>query len=247
MLSNLSKWQLAVRKAPRSRLAPGTKLVLLTLGTYMDAQLYCFPSTEELAAATGFSKRAVIEHLDKAAQAGFLQKSVKGRGGKGWSRHEYTGLVPGAATRAREGGDKSSPREADGGDKNDIKAVTNCHPNLSIELSKEEGQSPRRRAEEDGKKAEFIFEGRIIRLKSRDWEARKARYGLSDAQLARWLNDRDRWLRTLAPNDRRVVDWWHSTWKALEAEVAGILKSAEYAKEAPAAKPKERQAMVVWG
>lgn len=85
-------WRQAVQK---SGLPSTTKLILLNLSVYMnDAGDCCYPSIRQQAEDTGLSARAVCEHLGRAVEAGFLEKSKHGFGGQSWARNEYQAALP---------------------------------------------------------------------------------------------------------------------------------------------------------
>ena len=80
-------WRQAVL---HSALPATTKLVLLVLGCHMnDAGESCYPSTRTLANECGLSRQAVMEHLDRAREAGWVRVSRHGFGGQIWRRNEY--------------------------------------------------------------------------------------------------------------------------------------------------------------
>jgi hypothetical protein len=54
----------------------------------------CYPTTKQLAGATGLSERAVCEHIGKAADAGWLSVSVHGFKGQKWKNHQYQAAWP---------------------------------------------------------------------------------------------------------------------------------------------------------
>lgn len=72
-----------------------TRLVLLTLSTFMDRSSAAWPSTMTLAECTGLSERAVCTHLEAAERDGWITRSTRG-GGRGWKRHTYRATVPDA-------------------------------------------------------------------------------------------------------------------------------------------------------
>ena len=83
----LYRWIDAIKK---SSLAPTTRLVLLTLSTYMNTRCTsCFPSTKTLASDTGLSQKSICTHLRIAADSHWIKKKNKGCNGKGWKRHKY--------------------------------------------------------------------------------------------------------------------------------------------------------------
>lgn len=98
-----------------------TRHVLLTLALHMDATGgSCWPSVRTLAEETGLSRRAVMEHIEKAASEGWVKRWVRGAGGRGWRLAEYQATVPDHVVIVHnrditEGGDPHSPRQADGG------------------------------------------------------------------------------------------------------------------------------------
>lgn len=130
-------WREAIQK---SNLAPTTRHILLNLSTYMnDKGGCCFPSIELQAADTGLSKKAVIQHLQKAVDSGFLFKSQHGYAGQQWKRNEYRAIFPSEVTlygRAdahaddkAEGGYRSSPPSQEGGYPEGEKVVTHGNTN----------------------------------------------------------------------------------------------------------------------
>lgn len=85
-------WREAILK---SNLESTTKLVLLTLSTYMnDHGNSCFPSHQTIADNASLSKRAVINHIQNAVDAGFLKKSKREVAGKIWDSNEYFASFP---------------------------------------------------------------------------------------------------------------------------------------------------------
>lgn len=86
------EWQAAIKGS--DALHRTTKSVLQTLATYMGKNGEAFPSTKTLASATGLTERSICTHLEKAAQSGWLMKSLRGKNGQGWKRHAYTALIP---------------------------------------------------------------------------------------------------------------------------------------------------------
>ncbi|MGB3897022.1 MAG: helix-turn-helix domain-containing protein [Mesorhizobium sp.] len=85
-------WRHAITQ---SGLAPTTRLVLLTISCFMnDTGDGCYPTTKQLAEATGLSERAVCTHIDVAKQAGWLTVSVHGFKGQKWKNHQYKAAWP---------------------------------------------------------------------------------------------------------------------------------------------------------
>lgn len=79
-----------------SELPPTTRHVLLTLACHMnDAGQSCYPSIELLCKETGLSNRAVITHLQNAAEAGWISVAKHGFAGQRWANNEYKMAWPG--------------------------------------------------------------------------------------------------------------------------------------------------------
>ena len=66
----------------------------------------------------------------------------------------------------------------------------------------------------------YCFDGPVIRLLRKDWDAFKSEFGLDNQQLEYLLNERDKFLQRLDPEDRRRKLWWGPTkqWLISEAE-----------------------------
>lgn len=88
---------------------PTTRFVLLTLSTWMDEKLHCFPSIATVALATGLSERTVLRHVHAARDEGWIVINTKAGSGRGWKRNEYVGTYP-------QGGDPVSVPKPQGGD-----------------------------------------------------------------------------------------------------------------------------------
>lgn len=58
----------------------------------------CYPSQDTLARDTGLARRVVGAHLRAAEAAGWIERSGRGVGGRGWRRHAYVLTVPAAPT-----------------------------------------------------------------------------------------------------------------------------------------------------
>ncbi|WP_073833039.1 helix-turn-helix domain-containing protein [Pseudovibrio exalbescens] len=85
-------WRQAIYK---SNLPAMTKHVLQTLSAFMNSfGESCYPSVETLAEYTSLSKRAVIDHLRQAREAGWIEVSSHGFRGQKWKRNEYTPRWP---------------------------------------------------------------------------------------------------------------------------------------------------------
>ena len=85
-------WEDAITK---SNLEPMTRLVLLTLRTYMNAKNeQCFPGAKKIAQSSGMSLRSVFTHLHKAEKAGFVVITKKKSHNGGHDSNEYTACYP---------------------------------------------------------------------------------------------------------------------------------------------------------
>lgn len=72
-----------------------TRLVLLTLSTFMNAKnTSAYPSQDELARCSGMSRSSVFRHLQKAEAAGFIEVSKHGFAGQKWANNEYNAVIP---------------------------------------------------------------------------------------------------------------------------------------------------------
>ena len=101
---------------------------LCTLATYMDADGYCYPSQQELAAAMGCSRQMANERIKSLAEFRFegqpvliIVKEKRGKAGK-WSRNGYQVMSlsklriyddPPGTTSAQHGNDSSSDTSPD--------------------------------------------------------------------------------------------------------------------------------------
>lgn len=99
--------------------------VLLTLSTYGDVEgREIFPSTRELARATGLSRRRVEEHLRIAAEEGWIDREASGTG-HGWRQMSYRLGMPENVGTLRphhedaRGDAPSPPSHPEGGDAGD--------------------------------------------------------------------------------------------------------------------------------
>ena len=121
-------WRHAILK---SELPATTRHVLLTLSCYMnDVGGGCYPTTLDLAAATGLSQRAVCTHILAAKSAGWLRVSEHGFRGQKWKNHQYEaawpkleGAEPASVPLASEGTERGSVRDCEGTEPNDAKAL----------------------------------------------------------------------------------------------------------------------------
>lgn len=108
------KWR---RGILQSGLPSTTRLVLHTLSCFMNNDgSDCYPTTAQVAEASGLSERAVCTHIAQASDKGWLRVSVKRTGQ--WKRHQYRALWPGLAERGSVDGPDDNTRSAsknDGG------------------------------------------------------------------------------------------------------------------------------------
>lgn len=104
-----------------------------------------FPSTRLLAAETGLSERAVIDHLALADLLGWLKKASAGFTNKGWRKHRYEPLIPakvlnegkhqGAEPRSARAVDNSSEgaeRPSKGAEPDDKKVLNNIQSKSTV-------------------------------------------------------------------------------------------------------------------
>lgn len=197
------------REFLKSDLSSTTKLVLLVLAAHMDDMCgECFPSQTHLARQTGLSKRAVIEHLGRAEQAGWLRKKSRGLNGSKWSSIEYDATQPDEVNVLHLWGERGSPQRCRTFTPgvNDVHAcgVNDVHPtypykeNITSPVTISCDQHTRARAEGESR-SEILFEelktrypshriGRWKRAKE-IWEREKlaARHAEISASLEAWL------------------------------------------------------------
>lgn len=98
-------WQHAIRS---SKLESTTKLVCYTIWSHMASDgTGCFPSYALIAEESGLSRRSVIDHVQKAAQAGFLQVDNRQRENGSATSNIYRPTMPGSEPAAL-GGERGS-------------------------------------------------------------------------------------------------------------------------------------------
>ncbi|SDR09967.1 helix-turn-helix domain-containing protein [Pseudovibrio sp. Tun.PSC04-5.I4] len=79
----------------KSDLPGPTRAVLQALSMFMNAVgESCYPSIEDLVEYSGFSKNAVLKHIDIAKEAGWIEVSQHGFRGQRWKRQEYVARWP---------------------------------------------------------------------------------------------------------------------------------------------------------
>lgn len=79
----------------RSDLPPSTKLVLHTLGMFMNEfGESCHPSVADICRHSGLDKKTVLKHLGLARDAGWIAVSQHGYRGQRWKRQEYVACWP---------------------------------------------------------------------------------------------------------------------------------------------------------
>lgn len=124
-MSLFFSWRSAFQK---SDLPPTTKLVLFCISTYMnDHGEGAFPSIETLMKDSSLSNRAVITHIKKAQQDGFLEVSQHGFSGQAWRRNEYCISIPKVVNEVHNVDEKVVNLTTEGGEPNDIKVVNEVH------------------------------------------------------------------------------------------------------------------------
>ncbi|WP_416877953.1 helix-turn-helix domain-containing protein [Litorimonas sp.] len=126
-------WQDAITE---SDLKATTRLVLLTLATFMNAKnTAAHPTQEELARCSGLSIRAVKSNLKLAIDAGFLEVSKHGFGGQKWANNQYKAVMPtpskGSAAGAPDS-EKVVQQVPKGSAPNDQKVVQEVHTNNPV-------------------------------------------------------------------------------------------------------------------
>jgi len=84
----------------------------------------CFPSIDTISAETGLSRRAVIEHLRKAKDLGWVKVGLHGFRGQKWKSHEYTVAVPEGGYAESPASEKAVTFAQEDGDFHDKKVVT---------------------------------------------------------------------------------------------------------------------------
>jgi hypothetical protein len=85
-------WRAAILK---SGLPATTRHVLLTLSLYInDVGQSAYPSIKRLSEDTGLTERAVLQHLQKARDAGWLVIGKHGFSGQKWAANEYFPMLP---------------------------------------------------------------------------------------------------------------------------------------------------------
>jgi len=106
---NFFTWRSAILK---SDLQSTTKLVLLVISTYMDDHGGgAFPSTRTIANDASLSQKAVLTHVEKAQEAGFLIVFKKKQRGQDWALNHYKIAFP--VKHAAEGGSAPSENQPD--------------------------------------------------------------------------------------------------------------------------------------
>ena len=71
---------------------PITRLVLLALAKFMDRDGKAFPGQRKLASTSALNQRTVNLHLGHAESAGWIVRSLKGRGPR--AGHKYQAAIP---------------------------------------------------------------------------------------------------------------------------------------------------------
>ena len=176
-------WRDAIQK---SSLEPTTRFVLLNLSIYMNEKGEgCYPSIETQAENTGLSPRAVITHLQKAADAQFLIITKHGLAGQKWKRNEYRAVYPNDMLTLRhqdvpvdaEGGEpRSLPLLPEGGERSDVKVVNDVHTNSPVNSTLED--IDKKTKAKKSKKGEKVLIA--------DWEAKNGK--LAVPMMRPWID-----------------------------------------------------------
>lgn len=129
-------WRHAIQ---RSGLKSTTRLVLFNLSCHMnEVGESCHPSVEHQAEATGLSKRAIIEHIQLAVDAGFLVKQYIHPKESQWKYSEYRAVfpevfsLPTAKDYASNVGDPPACGKNTSGDPSGTMLVTQGNSNSSL-------------------------------------------------------------------------------------------------------------------
>lgn len=121
-LPNLFNWRKAWLK---SELHPNSRLILHTIGCYMNAaDEIAWPSIERLVEETGLSRSSVCKYLDAAVKAGWLEKWRRRKAGEQWAQNHYRLAVPDCVMREHAaevaGLLQSPPHGCDGSQAHDL-------------------------------------------------------------------------------------------------------------------------------
>ena len=138
-MKNVFSWRNAIQE---SDLEPTTRLVLFNLSLHMNEQgRSCYPTVDTQARETGLSRRAVITHLDRASDAGFIIKKPMGLAGQKWKNNQYIAAYPQCFDLLRvapsetdiqpKAGEPDALPLLEGGERDDMKAVNVLHPNTT--------------------------------------------------------------------------------------------------------------------
>lgn len=74
---------------------PATRHVLHALSLYMNADGgSCYPSIETISADTAMNERTVRRHLQRAADLGWIVRSLRGGTGQAWKLYSYQAAIP---------------------------------------------------------------------------------------------------------------------------------------------------------
>lgn len=209
-MSNFFSWRSAFQK---SDLPPTTKLVLFCISTYMnDHGEGAFPSIRTLMKDTSLSNRAVILHIKKAQEEGYLKVSQHGLGGQAWKRNEYRISIPKVVTLTTKGGDSDDTKvvtlTTEGGDPNDQKVVTQGHTNTP---SNSPSNSPKKEAPskiKKGMRIENYFKG--DRGLPNEYRSEAIRLGLNEPD-EEWDSFYDFWVG-VSDKGACKLDWL-ATWR----------------------------------
>lgn len=203
-MNNLPAWRLAIQ---RGSLKATTRHVLANLSFHMNMEGgSCFPSTVTQAWETGLSEKTVIEHLKLAEAAGYIKKSKRKRGGKGWASNQYEAIFP-------EGAEPLSVPKYDNrtqaAERGSVPKVEGAEPGGMMVLNEVQSNST---SNSSKKEVAYFWSGRIIKLVEADFRKWMALAGMDagvEAELADYLDGRDAWLMTQTEDARRR--WFNST------------------------------------
>ena len=133
-------WEDAITQ---SDLQPTTRLVLLVLRTFMNSKGgVCYPTIETLCMCSGLSKRAVILHLQKASEEGFIKVDKHGFKGQKWANNQYKATFPKGSAGYALDNEKVVHLTTKGGASNDQKVVQEVHTNRPVKHTIEQEIAP---------------------------------------------------------------------------------------------------------
>lgn len=171
------------------------------------------PNTTQLAALTGTPSDSVPALIGELEKFEVFSRTAKGviysrrqvRDDKKQRTARNNGQNGGNPTLSKQKGKKPLVK---GKDKDEVKAQR-------LEARDQKVIPPKN----------YIFEGKVIRLLSKDWDKWRNETELTDDELARFMDGRERFVSTLPEDDERRVDWFWPTYQDLKKKAEGIRMS----------------------